>query len=291
MLKLTSNNYTPSAEEITCFKNKTLLFFACLFAACLQPFVLSAQSVSDRIKLNQLGFYSHAPKVAIVTGPITENSFFVTSSNARDTLFRGSLTVEQKSINSSTLTRIADFSAFTTRGSYVLLVQGVGHSYVFTIGNQVNQPAAISSLKGFYYQRVSMALLPQYAGKWHRSAGHPDMAVYIHPSAATSQRPAGSTIASPGGWYDAGDYNKYIVNSGITMGTLLSAYEDFPRYFQALKTNIPESNDAVPDVLNEIIYNLRWMLTMQDPYDVGVNNKCTNAQFEVSMHGKTNAPR
>lgn len=76
------------------------------------------------------------------------------------------------------------------------------------------------------------------------------------------------------------------------MRTLLSAFEDFPDYFKQLATNIPESNDAVPDILNEAIYNLRWMLTMQDPNDGGVYNKCTNASFDgMVMPGITKAPR
>jgi endoglucanase len=114
----------------------------------------------------------------------------------------------------------------------------------------------------------------------------------IHPSAASPQRSAGTTINSTGGWYDAGDYNKYIVNCGITMNTLLSAYEDFPKYFDTLNTHIPESGNKLPDILDEILYNLRWMLTMQDPYDGGVYNKCTNAAFDgMVMPGVTKLPR
>lgn len=64
------------------------------------------------------------------------------------------------------------------------------------------------------------------------------------------------------------------------MGTLLSLYEDFPLYFDTLKLNIPESGDKVPDLLNEILWNLRWMFTMQDPADGGVYNKVTNAAFD-----------
>src|ERR1700712_3604614 len=137
-----------------------------------------------------------------------------------------------------------------------------------------------------------MALETTYAGNWNRAGGHPDTVVIIHPSAASPNRKAGSFISTPGGWYDAGDYNKYIVNSGITMGTLLSAYEDFPAYFKQLKTNIPETGNGVPDILNEGIYNLRWMLSMQDPNDGGVYNKCTNANFDgMVMPGVTKAPR
>jgi endoglucanase len=64
------------------------------------------------------------------------------------------------------------------------------------------------------------------------------------------------------------------------MGTLLSLYEDFPVCFDSIKINIPESGNGAPDLLNEIVWNLRWMLTMQDPYDGGVYNKVTNANFD-----------
>ena len=94
-----------------------------------------------------------------------------------------------------------------------------------------------------------------------RAAGHPDTAVYIHASAATTERPEGTIIASPLGWYDAGDYNKYIVNSGITVATLLSLYEDFPYESKAFHVNIPESGNTLPDVLDEALFNLRWMLS------------------------------
>lgn len=251
-----------------------------------------AQKVTDQIKLNQIGFYPDAGKIAVVTGNVNPGPFYVTSTNLRDTFFRGTLGEENQSLYSSTKTRIADFSALQKRGSFVVLIPGVGHSYVFRIGDEVHRAAAKASLKAFYYHRMSMPVEEKYGGKWHRSAGHPDNMVYIHPSAASKERPAGTIISSPGGWYDAGDYNKYIVNSGITMGTLFSAYEDFPLYYKALSLNIPESGDAVPDILDEVIYNLRWMLTMQDPFDGGVYHKCTNAAFDgMVMPGITTLPR
>ncbi|GAC1528888.1 MAG: glycoside hydrolase family 9 protein [Sediminibacterium sp.] len=258
-----------------------------MFSDCLP-----AQNVTTAIKLNQLGFYPHAPKVAVVTGTVSSPDFYITSTNLRDTVFRGVLSEERASVYSSTRTRIAEFSALSEKGSFVVLVPGLGHSYVFEIGDDVNKKAAIATLKGYYFQRASMSLEEQFAGKWHRSAGHPDNIVYIHSSAATSQRPEGTIVSTPGGWYDAGDYNKYVVNSGITMGTMLSAYEDFPGHFKQLKTRIPESGNGVPDILNEAIYNLRWMLTMQDPYDGGVYHKCTNASFDgMVMPGITRTPR
>ncbi|TME19995.1 MAG: cellulase, partial [Chloroflexi bacterium] len=167
-----------------------------------------------------------------------------------------------------------------TAGRYVLLVPGLGASHPFTIRPGVHQELVRAALKAFYFQRASLPLESRYAGKWSRPAGHPDTRVLVHPSAASAGRPAGTVISSPGGWYDAGDYNKYIVNSGITVATLLSLYEDFPEYACALDVDIPESGDAVPDLVQEALWNLRWMLTMQDPADGGVYHKLTEPRFE-----------
>jgi hypothetical protein len=129
--------------------------------------------------------------------------------------------------NSSLQVSLLDFSALQMPGNYTIHIGNVPASYPFSISTTALRATAVSSLKGFYYQRVSQPLEFVYAGTWARAVGHPDTAVYIHPSAAKKYRLSGTVISSPGGWYDAGDYNKYIVNSGITMGTLLSAYEDF----------------------------------------------------------------
>jgi endoglucanase len=264
---------------------KPLLF---LFCVIVVPAFTQAQ---NNFKINQLGFYPAANKIAVLTVKADALNFYITSVNRKDTFYSGVLSEERQSAYSSTKTRIADFSSFTKQGKFIV-VNGANYSYPFEIKNAVNKNAAIAVLKGYYFQRASIPLEEKYAGIWQRPGFHPDDIVYIHPSAATAQRAEGSTIATPGGWYDAGDYNKYIVNSGITMGTMLSAYEDFPGYFKLLNTNIPESADAVPDILNEAIYNLRWMLTMQDPADGGVYNKCTNASFDgMVMPGVTKEKR
>ena len=253
---------------------------------------LFAQVAPKAIQLNQSGFYVNAPKVAVLTTASTAENFYIVSSNLKDTVYRGVLSAAISSKNSSVTTHIAEFSVFNKAGNYVVAVPGAGNSFSFKISDNINRAVGIAVLKGYYFQRVSMALAPAFAGKWKRPAGHPDTSVLIHPSAASPLRPAGTVISTPGGWYDAGDYNKYIVNSGISMGTMLSAYEDFPTYFGGLKTNIPESNNGVPDILDELVYNLRWMITMQDPFDGGVYNKCTNAAFDgMVMPGVTKAPR
>ena len=68
---------------------------------------------------------------------------------------------------------------------------------------------------------AELTLNPEYGGQWHWKGGHPDTTVMVHVSAVDGYRPKGTAISSPGGWYDAGDFGKYVVNSGITTYTLL----------------------------------------------------------------------
>lgn len=242
--------------------------------------------------VNQLGYYPKGRKQAVIINGALNKDFRLVDAVSGKMVYSGKLSEPIQSKNSSLVTRIADFSEFTTPGIYKVAA-GQLETPAITIGENVLREAATTALKGFYYQRASLPLDEKYAGKWARHAGHPDDVVYIHSSAATKKRPEGTVISAPHGWYDAGDYNKYIVNSGITMGTLLAAYEDFPEYFAERTTNIPETGNGVPDILNEVAYNLRWMLTMQDPYDGGVYNKLTNAAFDPlnAKPGETKEPR
>ncbi len=239
----------------------------------------TAQSASSAIAMNQTGFYTAGPKTAIIRSGQTEK-FYITSPDLRDTLFTGTTGPVHVSALSGRKTCKADFSGVQQKGHFVLCTSGSGVSRPFVIGDSIHSTLAHAALKGFYFQRMSVSLPERYAGPWHRPAGHPDHTIYVHPSAASAGRPAGTVISSPGGWYDAGDYNKYIVNSGITTGTLLSLYEDYHPQLAFCKTNIPESGNSLPDLLDEVLWNLRWMLTMQDPLDGGVYHKCTTAEFE-----------
>ncbi len=177
--------------------------------------------------------------------------------------------------------QIVDFSELTQAGEYTLKAcskEPIADAR-FVIAEHPYRELTRKALRAFYYQRASMDIVEPYAEGYERKAGHPDDKVLVHASAATAERPEGTVISSPGGWYDAGDYNKYIVNSGYTMGVWLMAYEMNPEYFGALNLNIPESAQPVPDMLAEAMYNIRWMLTMQD-LDGGVYHKLTEANFE-----------
>lgn len=262
-----------------------------IFFVFIQCFLGYAQTTD--IRLNQIGYYTRCSKLAIVKNA-SAGPFYIALPDLSDSLFTGTLSAAATWTPSNESVRVADFSAFDVPGDYVVVVPGLGRSFTFTVGPNVHASVNKASLKGFYYQRCGTALLAAHAGTWARAAGHitPDNNVTILPSAAGPTRVAGNTFASQKGWYDAGDYNKYIVNSGISTYTLLAAYEHYPSYYDTLNVNIPESGNALPDLLDEIKWNLDWMLTTQDPADGGVYNKVTNANFDgVVMPSAANNTR
>ncbi len=249
----------------------------------------TAQDGPSQIRLNQVGFPPDAPKTAIVVGAPDTSAHVVRSTG--DTVQSTPLGPAESWKLSGETVRQASFSAVERSGTYRLVVPGVGRSHPFRIEERALRPVARAALKGYYFQRVSTALSERYAGRWARPAGHPDDSVRVHPSAASDARPAGTRIAAPKGWYDAGDYNKYVVNSGISTYTLLALAEHAPEVAAGLETDIPESGNGVPDVLDEALWNVRWMRGMQAP-DGGVYHKLTHASFSgMVMPHEATAPR
>jgi len=236
--------------------------------------------LSTAIRLNQVGFFVNGPKMAAVVGS-SATSFTIKSTDRSTTYYTGTLSSASTWASSGESVQIADFSSFVSSGKFVIDITGLGYSYPFVIGNDVFVDINRKLIKAFYFQRCSAALPAQYAGKWARNAGHPDNDVIIHPSAASTARPAGTMISSTKGWYDAGDYNLYITNSGIAVYSMLAAYEQYSAYFDTLNLNIPESGNNLPDILDQVKWNTDWMLSMQDPADGGVYFKKTDPNFDA----------
>ncbi|MRV72671.1 cellulase [Duganella sp. FT92W] len=257
-----------------CTKRRLLPLAALLGAACTQ-----AMADSAAIKINQVGFPPAAQKLAVVPAGKAA-AFIVVDAHTGKPVLREKLGEPKPWDVSGETVRIADFTALKTPGRYRLRVAGLPDSAPFDIQGNVYRALNIGALKAYYYNRASTALLPQHAGIYARAAGHPDTEVLVHASAASAGRPEGTVISAPKGWYDAGDYNKYIVNSGISTYTLLAAWEHFPQYFKAQDSNLPESGNGMPDIVNEALWNLDWMLAMQDPGDGGVYHKLTDKDFD-----------
>jgi endoglucanase len=279
-------------NPIHCYikSSNLLLVFLFIFFVQTSSAQKTPENDKENIRLNQMGFYPGASKIAIVLA--SKSNTFQIETLAKKKVFQATLEKSIRADFAGNITSIADFTAYHKPGNYVLHIADVGYSWPFVIKRSVHHDVAGASIKAYYFMRASIPLKEKYAGKWQRAEGHPDTNVLIHQSAATDKRLAGMVILSPRGWYDAGDYNKYIVNSGISTSTLLSLYEDFPDYMKTVKLNIPESGNHIPDVLNEVLWNLRWMLTMQDPDDGGVYHKLTNAAFDkMEMPDKSTEPR
>ncbi len=229
------------------------------------------------IKVNQVGYGLTDSKTAAIEEAGWAKTYTLTNEKGKR-VWKGTAVRTAESPWSKKKRAIVDFSEVTMPGTYTLS-NGKDRQTVI-IAEHPLEELTKASIKAFYLQRSGEAITAEYAGQYARPMGHPDNKVMIHPSAASEARPAGTIISSPGGWYDAGDYNKYIVNSAYSIGIMLSAYEMNPKLFDAMKVGIPESNNSMPDLLDEIAVNLRWMLTMQDPADGGVYHKLTTPNFE-----------
>lgn len=246
-----------------------------LILSC-NPATQAVNLPENTIHVNQLGYLPDGHKSAIVIGD--SKSFSVVACETGKVVFKGELGEPQYWEASGETVRIADFSDLTETGSYRVNA-GASRSHRFDMDRSVYSDVAAASVKAFYFHRIGVALDEEHAGVYARAAGHPDTSVAIHASAASDSRPEGTLISSPKGWYDAGDFNKYIVNSAITVSSMMSAYEHYPEVAGAFDLNIPESGDDTPDLLDEVRWNLDWMLTMQDPEDGGVYHKLTTKKF------------
>lgn len=254
--------------------------FSSLMTSAALLFSLSAceaGKAAGEIKLNQVAYYPSQEKIAIWEGGLS-TPFQVIEASTKKSVLEQEVSESQTSPWSGKRRTCMDFSQLKTPGEYILRANGT--EMPFTIRENALKPVAQAAFKAFYYQRTGMAIDQPYAGYWSRPAAHDDHHVLIHASAASASRPEGTVIDSPAGWYDAGDYNKYVVNSAFTIGLIQSVYQMFPAYFSNLKLDIPESTNETPDVLDEMFYNLKWLVTMQDPGDGGVYHKLTTPEFE-----------
>ncbi|MCP4865804.1 MAG: cellulase [Alteromonas sp.] len=222
---------------------------------------------------NQVGFLPQQQK-HIVVRTSQMLAYRVTHTASGKTVLEGTTSSPDYWPLADQTVAIADVSSITAPGLYRL---SLGDNDYTTFRISVQRVSALhdAAIKAYYYNRAGMALDPAFAGKWHRKAGHPDTYVL------NLNQPQVS-LASPKGWYDAGDYNKYSVNSGISTYTLMRAYLDFPAFYAQRRWNIPESTNNQPDLLDEINWNLDWMLTMQDS-DGGVYHKLTTLNFAPAV--------
>ena len=231
---------------------------------------IGGETPSPSIKVDQVGYPRSGRKIALVSVPATTFVVKRTSDNA--TVFQGKLSSSAADALSGDTLQAADFSALRDPGRYYLEIPGAGRSWPFSVGDDVFSRTFYLAVRAFYGQRCGTAvdLGPEFPGYTH-AACH--LQGSFHASSGK-----GGPRDNIGGWHDAGDYGRYIVNSGITTGTLLWAWELFRTKLVRVNLNIPETGNGTPDLLNEIRWNLEWMLKMQDD-DGGVWHKQTSDHF------------
>lgn len=249
--------------------------------------------VRKGIGVNQIGYFTDLKKQATLrmdTEDTTPKSFELLDASGT-TVYTGTTTPKAGiDSDSGDYVQIMDFSEFTTAGKGYTLKCGDAVSYSFDIGTDVYAEAEAgdlltNSLNYFYLNRSGIAIESKYitsgdATKLARGAGHPKDVAWIQHTGGDNNDGwvfqyaiDGSDVDRDksqdvtGGWYDAGDYGKYVVNGGISVWTLQNIYERALANGTEAKyadgtMSIPENANGDPDLLDEARYEMEFFLKM-----------------------------
>ena len=218
------------------------------------------------IRVNQVGYLPLAEKYAYVADfpeALTAEvgtRFEVRSAANNAIAYTGALALvdaHERFVSGEKVLR-ADFSRLWRPGQYYLVVNtgGIDPSPVFEVGWRLYEPGLRDATRYFFYQRQGIAIEEPFAEGFARGPGHPN-------DTTARMRSTGAVRDVSQGWYDAGDYGKYTPFAAAPIVDLLDAYGMFPFVFGD-DTNIPESGNGKPDLLDEVKWELDWLLKMQD---------------------------
>ena len=225
---------------------------------CLLAGSVPALAADQAIRLNTIGFPPDAMKRATIAAPCGE--FHVVRVGDGAVVFTGQAGAPIKTAPTDTdeTVQVADFSGLAAPGRYQLAVPGVGLSAPFTIAADIWNTPFYLVTRAMYLWRCGTAVRAEWNGiTYEHGPCHLEDGWLDYADGGHVQRPG------TGGWHDAGDYNKYVVNAGFSVGLMLHALEQFPERVAKVKLDLPESGNGVPDLLNEIRWELEWLLTMQ----------------------------
>lgn len=233
----------------------------------------SAQSASGppapAVRVNQVGYLTTLAKRATVrTESATPLPWEIRGAGGA-VVAKGTTRVFGDDPAAGERVHTVDFTPFVTPGTEYVLAVGADKSSPFDIGDSIYADLRVDALRFFYYARSGMPIAMPFAKeeRWTHPAGHAgDKSVPCAPDSGCKY-----SLDVSGGWYDAGDYGKYVVNGGIAVWTLLDQYER-SRFLGAPKgavgdgaLGIPESGNGVPDILDEARYEVEFLLRMQVP--------------------------
>jgi len=226
------------------------------------------------IHLNSLGFLPQSSKKASVIG--TAETFVLKQVAGQKVVFKGKISspVFQKDVNQNVA--VADFSLFIQNGKFYLELPDGTKSVDFEISPKVYDWAFYTSMRGFYLWRCGTAVEGDHNGiHYAHDACHLDDG-YEDFQGKRDERRDGTK-----GWHDAGDYGKYVVNAGVTVGMMFMAWDQFQDNLKNFSLNLPATAKGYPDFLKELKWETDWLLTMQYTDGSGrVAHKLTRKNFE-----------
>lgn len=220
------------------------------------------------VAANQVGYRPADPKWATVAHRSTAPLPWKILDSAGATVAEGTTRVVGADRASGEHVHVLDFSAVESGEGLVVEVEGE-RSHPFDVTELAYRTLKYDAMRFFFHNRSGMAIDMPYAGepKWTRPAGHPgDREVACLPS-----QPCPYKLDASGGWYDAGDHGKYVVNAGVSVWTLLNLWEransgkGSKKAFADGTLDIPENKNGVPDLLDEVRWELELLLRLQVP--------------------------
>lgn len=237
--------------------------------------VLDNSSVEvPKVKVNQVGYGKKDKKIAVFADLEEEDTAFtVVEADTDKVVFEGELTKPVKNDPAGEMNCTGDFSELTEAGTYKVVSSKGEESYPFTIDDDIYDDAFENVVKMFYLQRCGQELSEECAGEFNHPECHNTEAVIY----GTDKK-----MDVSGGWHDAGDYGRYVVSGAKAAADLMLAYEKNPEAFSD-DMGIPESGNGVSDLLDEVRYELSWMLKMQNTENGGVYHKVTCAVFPETV--------
>lgn len=242
-------------------------------------------AVTGRIHVDQFGYLPRGRKVAVVSDPQQGyNAFEAYQPGPKLQVRRRDGTVvyegapepwKNGQIHADSGDRgwWFDFSSVTAPGEYFVFDVSTGRrSPLFRIGNDVYRDVLRAAVRTYYYQRLSTDIREPYAESPWILPPYKDEDK--HARAVRARNDPSTERDMSGGWMDAGDTNKYPAFNGDTLSSLLYSYTSYPELFTD-DFGIPESGNGLPDLLDEVKFQLEWLVKMQDD-DGGVFIKVGN---------------
>jgi endoglucanase len=218
-----------------------------------------------RVRVNQVAYLPDGPKGATVVTESTTALPWELKNAAGKVVAKGTTKPHGVDVSSGQNVQTVDFSSYARRGTGFTLTADGETSRPFDIGVEAYEKLRTDALKFYYTQRSGIEILDSLRPGYGRAAGH----VNVAPNQGDKDVPCQAGVCDykldvSGGWYDAGDHGKYVVNGGISVWQLLNEFELFPAT-RRLSLNIPESGNQTPDLLDEVRWELDFLLKMQVP--------------------------